>query len=130
MTVVGHRTKGFFLTENEVFRNFSFDGEFSIYLQLAALKSKKEKSGTLVLSLVLDLRIPHLCLAIHLDRPLTSVSRLSEIRMSTVVSLETLKFKAVVNKQRMNATELLLYLWLVLSVDNICSVCFRGKLRH
>ena len=130
MTVVGHRTKGFFLTENEVFRNFSFDGEFSIYLQLAALKSKKEKSGTLVLSLVLDLHIPHLCLAIHLDRPITSVSRLSEIRMSTVVSLETLKFKAVMNKQRMNATELLLYLWLVLSVDNICSVCFRGKLRH
>ena len=54
MTVVGHRTKGFFLTENEVFRNFSFDGEFSIYLQTAALKSKKKKSGTLVLSLVLD----------------------------------------------------------------------------
>ena len=54
VTVVGYRTKGFFLTENEVFRNFSFDGEFSIYLQLAALKSKKEKSGTLVLSLVLD----------------------------------------------------------------------------
>ena len=24
-------TKGFFLTENEVFRNFSFDGEFSIF---------------------------------------------------------------------------------------------------
>ena len=31
------------------------------------------------------------------------------------------------NKQRMNATELLPYLWLVLSVDSICSVCFRGK---
>ena len=45
VTVVGYRTKGFFLTENEVFRNFSFDGEFSIYLQLAALKSKKEKSA-------------------------------------------------------------------------------------
>ena len=39
-----------------------------------------------------------------LDRPVTSVSRLSEIRMSTVVSLETLKFMAVMNKQRMNAT--------------------------
>ena len=24
-------TKGFFLTENEVFRNFSFDGKFSIF---------------------------------------------------------------------------------------------------
>ena len=55
---------------------------------------------------------------------MTPVSRLSEIRMSTVVSLETLKFKAVMNKQRMNATELLLYLWLVLSVDTICSVRF------
>ena len=54
--------------------------------------------------------IPHLCIAIHLDRPVTSVNRLSEIRMSTVVGLETLKFKAVMNKQRMNATELLLYL--------------------
>ena len=54
VTVVGHRTKGFFLTENEVFRNFSFDGEFSIYLQTAALKSKKEKSGASVLSLALD----------------------------------------------------------------------------
>ena len=106
---MGYRTKGFFLTENEVFRNFSFDGEFSIYLQLAALKSKKEKSGTLVLSLVLDVHIRH-CIAIHLDRPVTPVSRLSEIRMFTVVSLETLNFKAVMNKQRMNATELLLYL--------------------
>ena len=66
--------------------------------------------STLVLSLVLDVHIAHLCLAIHLDRPVTSVSRLSEIRMSTVVGLETLKFKAVMNKQRMNATELLLYL--------------------
>ena len=50
---------------------------------------------------------------------MTPVSRLSEIRMSTVVSLETLKFKAVMNKQRMNATELLLYLWLGLSLDTI-----------
>ena len=102
----------------------------SLYIQTAALKSKKEKSGTLVLSLVVDVLIPHLCLAIHLDRLVTPVSRLSEIRMSTVVSLETLKFKAVMNKQRMNATELLLYLWLVLSVDTICSVCFRGKSRN
>ena len=37
-------------------------------------------------------------------------SRLPEIGVSTVVSLETLKFKAVMNKQKMNATELLLYL--------------------
>ena len=73
-----------------------------IFQVLICLKSKNEKSGTLVLSLVL--------LAIYLDRPVTPVSRLSEIRMSTVVSLETLKFKAVMNKQRMNATELLLYL--------------------
>ena len=51
-------------------------------------------------------------------------SRLPEIGVSTVVSLETLKFKAVMNKQRMNATELLLYLWLGLSLDTICSVCF------
>ena len=34
-------TKGFFLTENEVFRNFSFDGEFSI-IQTAALKYYSE----------------------------------------------------------------------------------------
>ena len=74
---------------------------------------------------------PHLCIAIHLDRQVTSVSRLSEIRMFTVVSLETLNFKAVMNKQRINATELLLYLWLlVLSVDSICSVCFSAKWRH
>ena len=66
--------------------------------------------GTLVLSLVLDVHIRQLCIAIHLDRPVTPVSRLPEIRVSTVVSLETLKFKAVMNKQRMNATELLLYL--------------------
>ena len=60
-----------------------------------------------------------------MDRPITSVSRLSEIRMSTFASLETLKFKAVMNKQRINATELLLYLWLlVLSLDSICSGCF------
>ena len=82
----------------------------SVFQVLICLKSKKEKSGTLVLSLVLDVHIRHLCLAIHLDRPVTSVSRFPEIRVSTVVSLETLKFKAVMNKQRMNATELLLYL--------------------
>ena len=52
-------------------------------------------------------------------------SKLSETRMFT---LETLKFKDVMNKQRMNATELLLYLWLFLSLDSTCSVCFRpGK---
>ena len=61
---------------------------------------------------------------------MTPVSRLSEIRMTTVISLETLKFKVVMNKQRMNATELLLYLLLVLSPDSICSVRFRGKSRH
>ena len=102
----------------------------SVFQVLICLKSKKEKSGTLVLSLVLDVHIRHLCLAIHLDRPVTSVSRFPEIRVSTVVSLETLKFKAVMNKQRMNATELLLYLWLVLSLDSFCSLCFRGKWRH
>ena len=52
---------------------------------LSTIKPKKEKSGTLVLSLVLDVHIPHLCLAIHLDRPITSVSRLSEIRMSKLL---------------------------------------------
>ena len=31
-------TKGFFLTENEVFRNFSFDGKFSIFTDSGALK--------------------------------------------------------------------------------------------
>ena len=36
-------------------------------------------------------------------------SRLSETRMFT---LETLKIKEVMNKERMNGTELLLYLWL------------------
>ena len=53
-------------------------------------------------------------------------SRLSETRM---FALETLKFKEVMNKDRMNATGLLLYLWLFLSLDSTCSVCFRpGKL--
>ena len=52
-------------------------------------------------------------------------SRLSQTRMFT---LETLKFKEVMNKQRMNGTQLLLYLWLFLSLDSTCSVCFRpGK---
>ena len=52
-------------------------------------------------------------------------SRLSETRMFT---LQTLKFKEVMNNERMNATELLLYLWLFLSLDSTCSVCFRpGK---
>ena len=93
----------------------------SVFQVLICLKSKKKKSGTLVLSLVLDVHIPHLCLAIHLDpRPVTSVSRLSETRLFIGVSLETLNFKAVMNKQRKNATEL----------DSICSVCLRGKSRH
>ena len=82
----------------------------SVFQVFICLKSKNEKSGTLVLSLVLDVHITHFCLATHLDHPVTPVSKLSEIRMSTVVSLETLNFKAVMNKQRMNATELLLYL--------------------
>ena len=52
-------------------------------------------------------------------------SRLSETRMFT---LQTLKFKEVMNNERMNATELLLYLWFFLSLDSTCSVCFRpGK---
>ena len=36
-------------------------------------------------------------------------SRLSQTRMFT---LKTLKFKEVINKETMNGTELLLYLWL------------------
>ena len=70
----------------------------SVFQVLICLKPKKEKSGTLVLSLVLDVHIAYLCLAVHLDRPITSVSRLSEIRMSTVVSLETLKFNRLVTR--------------------------------
>ena len=31
-------TKGFFLTENEVFRNFSFDGKFSIFTEQPLLR--------------------------------------------------------------------------------------------
>ena len=55
-------------------------------------------------------------------------SRLSQTRMFT---LETLKFKEVINKETMNGTELLLYLWLFLSLDSTCSVCFRpGKSQH
>ena len=83
-------------------QHLRFQPNCSVFQVLIFLKPKEEKSGTLVLSLVLDVHIAHLCLAIHLDRPITSVSRLSEIRMSTVVSLETL---AVMNKQKMNATE-------------------------
>ena len=45
----------------------------SVFQVLICFKSKKEKSGTLVLSLVLDVHIRHLCLAIHLDRPVTPV---------------------------------------------------------
>ena len=40
----------------------------SVFQVLICLKSKKAKSGTLVLSLVLHLPIPHFCLAIHFDR--------------------------------------------------------------
>ena len=99
----------------------------SVFQILICLKSKKEKSGTLVLSLVLDVPIRRLCLAIHLDRPVTLVSRRSETRMFT---FKNLKFKSQMNNQRMNITELLLYLWLLLSLDSICSVRFRGKWRH
>ena len=49
-------------------------------------------------------------------------------RLSQMFTLETLKFKEVMNKQRMNGTQLLLYLWLFLSLDSTRSVCFRpGK---
>ena len=82
----------------------------------------------MVLSLVLDVPVNHLCLAIHLDRPVTPVSGVSKTRMFT---LETLKNKEVMNKERMNATELLLYLWLFLSLHSTRSVCFRpGKSEH
>ena len=64
----------------------------------------------MVLSLVLDVPIRHLCLATHLDRPVTPVR--AEFLKLAMFTLETLKFKEVMNKQRMNATELLLYLWL------------------
>ena len=58
---------------------------------------KEGEFGTLVLSLVLVLEVPilHICLAIHLDHPVTPVSRLSKTRM---LPLETLMFKAVMNK--------------------------------
>ena len=83
----------------------------------------------MVLSLVLDVHIRCLCLAIHLDRPVTPVR--ADFLKLAMFTLETLKVKAVINKQRMNAKELLLYLWLFLSLDSTCSVCFRpGKLVH
>ena len=64
----------------------------------------------MVLSLVLDLHIRHLCYSHTFGSPSDAgKSRLSETRMFT---LQKLKFKEVMNKQRMNATELLLYLWL------------------
>ena len=40
----------------------------SVFQVLICFKSKKEKSRTLVLSLVLDVPIPHFCLAIHFNR--------------------------------------------------------------
>ena len=64
----------------------------------------------MVLSLVLDVPIRRLCLATRLDRPVTPVR--AEFLKLAMFTLETLKFKEVMNKQRMNATELLLYLWL------------------
>ena len=39
-------TKGFFLTENEVFRNFSFDGEFSIFTNSQLLQHPRSKTLT------------------------------------------------------------------------------------
>ena len=39
-------TKGFFLTENEVFRNFSFDGEFSIFTDSQLLQHLRSKTLT------------------------------------------------------------------------------------
>ena len=64
----------------------------------------------MVLSLVFDVPIRCLCLAIHLDRPVTPVR--AEFLKLAMFTLETLKIKEVMNKERMNATELLLYLWL------------------
>ena len=39
-------TKGFFLTENEGFRNFSFDGEFSIFTDSQLLQHPRSKTLT------------------------------------------------------------------------------------
>ena len=57
-----------------------------------------------------------MALSLVLDVPITfespsdaGKSRLSEILM---FNLQSLKLKEVMNKQRINATELLLYLWL------------------
>ena len=91
------------LTSEADRKELEFHANRSFFQVLICLKSKREKSGTLVLWLVLDVPIPHFCL----DRPVTSVSRLSETRMFT---FKNLKFKAQMNNQRMNATELLLYL--------------------
>ena len=54
-------------------------------------------------------------------------SRLSETRMFT---LQTLKFKEVMNKQRMNATELLLYLWLFFCHQIVPAVNALGQLNR
>ena len=54
---------------------------------------------------------------------MTPVSRLSETRMFT---FKNLKFKAQMNNKRMNAKELLLYLWLLLSLDTISAVYALG----
>ena len=60
----------------------------------------------MLLSLVLDVPIRRLCLAIHLDRPVTPV-RANFLKLA-MFTLETLKFKEVINKETMNGTELLL----------------------
>ena len=64
----------------------------------------------MVLSLVLHLPIRHLCLATHLDRLVTPVR--ADFLKVQMFTLEILKFKEVMNKEGMNVTELLLYLWL------------------
>ena len=65
----------------------------------------------MVLSLVLDVPIDSSFMFSHTFGSPSDAgkSRLSETRKFT---LETLKFKEVINKQRMIDTELLLYLWL------------------
>ena len=106
------------LTSEADRRELQFHANCSIFQVLICLKElKNEKSGTLVLSLVLDVPIPHL--AIYVVFPVTPASRLTETRMFT---FQNLKFKAKMNNQRMNATELFLYLWLLLSLDTIFSV--------
>ena len=113
---------------SEADRNeFQCHANCSVFQVLICLKSKKEKSVTWYYHWFLMYSFLLHVLAIHLDRPVTPVNRLSETRMFT---FKNLKFKPQINNQRMNATELLLYLWLLLSLDTICSVRFRGKSRH